>query len=94
VVNYGLQTQAELAEADFRDSIELAKSMSAKTWELRTAMSLARLLESQGRADEACAMLAEIYSWFTEGFDTPDLKEAKALLEQLGTSAPCINPRT
>jgi tetratricopeptide (TPR) repeat protein len=74
--------QAELAEADFRDSIKLAKSMGAKTYELRTAMSWARLLASQGRADEARAMLAEIYNWFTEGFDTPDLKEAKALLEE------------
>jgi tetratricopeptide (TPR) repeat protein len=75
--------QAELAEADFRDSINLAKSMGAKAFELRTTMSWARLLASQGRADEAHAMLAEIYNWFTEGFDTPDLKEAKALLEEL-----------
>jgi tetratricopeptide (TPR) repeat protein len=86
--------QAELAEADFRDSIKLAKSMGAKTWELRAAMSLARLLVSQGRRDDAHAMLAEIYNWFTEGFDTPDLKEAKALLDQLGTSPPSINART
>ena len=75
--------QAELAEADFRDSIKLAKSMGAKTWELRTGMSWARLLASQGSADEARTMLAEIYNWFREGFDTPDLKEAKALLEEL-----------
>jgi tetratricopeptide (TPR) repeat protein len=77
--------QAELAEVDFRDSIKLAKSMGAKAYELRTAMSWARLLVSQGRADEARAMLAEIYNWFTEGFDTPDLKEAKALLGELAT---------
>jgi tetratricopeptide (TPR) repeat protein len=77
--------QAELAEADFRDSIKLAKSMGAKAYELRTAMSLARLLASQGRRDEARAMLAEIYNWFTEGFDTADLKEAKAMLDELGT---------
>jgi tetratricopeptide (TPR) repeat protein len=76
--------QAELAEADFRDSISLAKSMGAKAWELRTAMSFARLLASQGRAHEAHAMLAEIYNWFTDGFDTPDLIEAKALLDELG----------
>jgi len=75
--------QAELAEVDFRDSISLAKSMGAKAYELRAAMSWARLLASQGRADEARAMLAEIYNCFTEGFDTPDLKEAKALLEEL-----------
>ncbi|MBV8356433.1 MAG: hypothetical protein JO189_00645, partial [Deltaproteobacteria bacterium] len=77
--------QTELAEADFRDSIELAKSMGAKAWELRAAMSWARLLASQGRADEARTMLAEIYNWFTEGFDTADLKEAKALLDELAT---------
>ncbi|MBV8451143.1 MAG: transcriptional regulator, partial [Deltaproteobacteria bacterium] len=75
--------QAELAEADFRDSIKLAKSMGAKAYELRTATSWARLLASQGRADEARAMLAEIYNWFTEGFDTADLKEAKAVLAEL-----------
>jgi tetratricopeptide (TPR) repeat protein len=86
--------QAELAEADFRDSIKLAKSMGAKAYELRTAMSFARLLASQGRAGEARAMLAEIYNWFTEGFDTPDLKEAKGLLLQLGTPAPSIDHRT
>jgi tetratricopeptide (TPR) repeat protein len=77
--------QAEPAEADFRDSIKLAKSMGAKAWELRTAMSWARLLASQGRANEARTMLAEIYNWFTEGFDTADLKEAKALLDELAT---------
>jgi class 3 adenylate cyclase/tetratricopeptide (TPR) repeat protein len=75
--------QTELAEADFRGSINLAKSLGAKAYELRTAMSWARLLASQDRADEARAMLAEIYNLFTEGFDTPDLKEAKALLEEL-----------
>jgi predicted ATPase len=59
--------------------------MDAKAWELRTAISWARLLASQGRADEARTMLAEIYNWFTEGFDTADLKEAKALLDELAT---------
>jgi tetratricopeptide (TPR) repeat protein len=82
--------QAELAEADFRDSISLAKSMGAKAWELRTAMSWARLLASQGRAHEARTTLAEIYNWFTDGFDTADLKEAKALLEELGVG--CSSP--
>jgi predicted ATPase len=77
--------QAELAEADFRDSIQLAKSMNAKALELRTAMSWARLLASQGRRNEAHEKLAEIYNWFTEGFDTADLKEAKALLDGLAT---------
>jgi len=61
----------------------MARSMGAKAWELRTTMSLARLLASQGRRDEAQAMLTEIYGWFTEGFDTMDLREAKLLLGEL-----------
>jgi predicted ATPase len=76
---------AGLAQTDFREAIELARAMNAKSWELRTTMSLARLLAKQGRRDEARAMLAEIYGWFTEGFDTADLKDAKALLEELST---------
>jgi predicted ATPase len=76
--------QSELAEADFREAIALAQKISAKAWELRAATSLARLLNEQGRRDEARTMLAEIYNWFTEGFDTADLKDAKALLDQLG----------
>ena len=79
------QGQTELAEADFREAIALAQSMSAKAWELRATMSLARLLATQGRRTEARAMLAEIYGWFTEGFDTADLKDAKAVLDELGT---------
>ncbi len=75
--------QAELAEADFREAIALARAMSAKAFELRATVSLARLLHIQGRTDEARPMLAEIYGWFTEGFDTADLKDAKALLEEL-----------
>jgi len=78
------QGDRHLAEADFRDSIAMARSMGARAWELRTTVSLARLLDSEGRRDEAHTMLAEIYNWFTEGFDTPDLKDAKLLLEQLG----------
>ncbi len=73
------------ADAYFRKAIEIAKAQSAKSWELRATMSLARLLDRQGKRDEARAMLAEIYNWFTEGFDTRDLKDAKALLEELGT---------
>ena len=61
--------------------------MSAKAWELRATMSLARLLANQGRRDEARTMLAEIYNWFTEGFDTADLKDAKSLLGQLSDPA-------
>ena len=67
----------------FRNAIEVAQRQSAKTWELRATTSLARLLAKQGKRDEARAMLAEIYNWFTEGFDTADLKDAKALLDEL-----------
>jgi len=67
----------------FREAIEVARRQSAKSWELRATISLARLLEKQGNREEARAMLAEIYGWFTEGFDTADLKDAKALLEEL-----------
>ena len=76
--------QTELAEADFREAIELAQRMRAQSLELRATTSLARLLDKQGRRDEARARLAAIYNWFTEGFDTADLKDAKALLEELG----------
>jgi class 3 adenylate cyclase/tetratricopeptide (TPR) repeat protein len=79
------QGQTGSAEADFRESIALAQRMGAKAYELRTTMSFARLLDQQGRRDEARTMLAEIYNWFTEGFDTADLKDAKALLEELAT---------
>ncbi len=75
--------QTELAEADFREAIALAQKMQAKAWELRAITSLGRLLDSQGRRDEARAMLAVIYGWFTEGFDTADLIDAKALLDEL-----------
>ncbi len=75
--------QTGLAEADFREAIALAQKMSAKAWELRATTSLARLIASQGRRGEARATLAEIYGWFTEGFDTADLIDAKALLEEL-----------
>jgi class 3 adenylate cyclase/predicted ATPase len=67
----------------FERAIELARQQSAKSWELRASVSLSRLLASQGRRDEARTMLAEIYGWFTEGFDTADLKDAKALLNRL-----------
>jgi len=73
------------AEATFHQAIEIARSQSARIFELRATTSLARLLDRQGKRDEARAMLAEIYNWFTEGFDTADLKDAKALLDQLDT---------
>ena len=75
--------QAELAEQDFREAIELSRKMEAKSLELRATTSLARLLRDTDRRDEARTMLAAIYNWFTEGFDTRDLKEAKALLDEL-----------
>jgi tetratricopeptide (TPR) repeat protein len=71
------------AETCYRAAIEIARRQQAKSWELRSTMSLARLLAAQGRCNEARTMLAEIYSWFTEGFYTPDLKDAQALLEAL-----------
>jgi len=74
----------ELAKASLRDAIALAQTMRAKAWELRATTSLARLLRDTDRRDEARATLAEIYNWFTEGFDTADLKDAKALLKALG----------
>jgi len=73
------------AEDCFRSAIEVACKQNAKSWELRASISLARLLRHRGRRDEARAMLAGIYGWFTEGFGTADLKDAKALLEELGT---------
>ena len=71
------------AEASFRDALEVARRQSAKSYELRAATSLARLWQQQGRKEEARDLLAPVYGWFTEGFDTRDLKEAKALLEEL-----------
>jgi class 3 adenylate cyclase len=76
--------EPDLAEADFRNGIAFSQKLSAKGLELRVTTSLARLLAGQGRRDAAGTMLAEIYGWFTEGFDTADLKDAKALLEELG----------
>jgi len=71
------------AEACYRQAIEVARHQSDRSIELRATTSLARLLAKQDRRDEARAMLAEIYGWFTEGFDTADLKDAKALLDEL-----------
>jgi class 3 adenylate cyclase len=79
----GLVGKTEEAEADFRGAIALAQKISAKAWELRATTSLAQLLGEAGRRDEGRGMLAGIYEWFTEGFDTVDLKEAKALLGEL-----------
>ena len=81
----GSEAICELAERDFHDAKDIARSIKAKSLELRATTSLARLLISQGRREEARTMLAEIYNWFTEGFDTADLKDAKALLDELVT---------
>lgn len=72
------------AETCFQNALKVARGQSAKSLELRAAMSLSRLWQRQGKKEEARQLLAEIYGWFTEGFDTADLKEAKALVEELG----------
>ena len=77
-------------EPRFRAAIEMARSRGAKSLELRATMSLARLLLGQDRRDEARQALAQIYGWFTEGFETADLRDAKKLLDQLSTT---IGPR-
>jgi predicted ATPase len=82
-----LSTQAAAdegeAEACFQNASNIARGQSAKSLELRAAMSLSRLWQRQGKKTEARQLLAEVYGWFTEGFDTADLKAAKALLEEL-----------
>ena len=75
--------QAE-AETWLQRALDVARRQEAKSLELRAAMSLARLWQQQGKRAEARDLLAPIYGWFTEGFDTADLQEAKALLEELG----------
>jgi lipopolysaccharide biosynthesis regulator YciM len=75
--------QAEV-EACFLKAIDIARKQQAKSLELRAVMSLSRLWQQQGKTTEARQMLADIYNWFTEGFDTKDLQEAKALLDKLG----------
>jgi len=74
---------AQHAEACFGQALATARRQQAKSLELRAAMSLARLWQRQGKRADACRMLAEVYDWFTEGFDTADLQEAKALLDAL-----------
>ena len=75
---------AAKAEAHFGHALVIARKQQAKSWELRAAMSMARLWRDQGRPKEARDLLAPVYGWFTQGFDTRDLKQAKALLDTPG----------
>ncbi len=79
----GSTPDAAAAETSLRQAIDIARGQSAKIPQLRAATTLARMLRETNRNDEARAMLADIYNWFTEGFDTADLKDAKALLDTL-----------
>jgi predicted ATPase len=79
----GARSPESEAESCFLKAINIAQKQQAKSWEPRASISLARLWQQQGKKDEAHQMLSEIYNWFTEGFDTKDLQEAKALLEEL-----------
>jgi predicted ATPase len=80
-----MQPEPNLATADahFQHALSIAHAQQAKSWELRAAMSMAQLWRDQGKRQQAHALLAPVYGWFTEGFDTLDLKQAKALLEEL-----------
>jgi predicted ATPase len=80
-----LEPDAAKAEAYFERALAVARAQQAKSWELRAAMSMARLWRDQGKRQQARKLLAPVYGWFTEGFDTRDLKEAKALLEELAS---------
>ena len=77
------EQDAAKAEACFERALAVARAQQAKSFELRAAMSMARLWRDQGKRDEARELLAPVYGWFTEGFDTLDLKQAKALLDEL-----------
>jgi len=75
------------ARAYFERALEIARAQQARSWELRAAISMARLWRVQGKRPQAQGLLAPVYGWFTEGFDTHDLKQAKALLEELATGS-------
>jgi predicted ATPase len=79
------EPDAAKAETDFERALAVARQQHAKSWELRAAMSMARLWRDQGKVQQARELLAPVYGWFTEGFDTRDLKDANALLEQLAS---------
>ena len=77
--------ECDQVESCFLDALAVARDQGARTWELRAAMSMARLWRDQGKRNEARDLLAPVYGWFTEGFDTLDLKEAKSLLDELSS---------
>jgi predicted ATPase len=81
VANEGNESEAEHR---FKDALQTARSQGARSFELRVAMSLARLWQKQGKHQDALELLTPVYDWFTEGLDTGDLKEAKSLLKALG----------
>jgi len=82
-----LPPESDIAKAEgyFERALAVAREQKARSWELRAAMSMARLWRDQGKVQQARDLLAPAYGWFTEGFDTRDLKEAKVLLEQLAS---------
>jgi predicted ATPase len=79
------EPDAAKAEAYFERALAVAREQQAKSWELRAAMSMARLWRDQGKRQQARDLLAPVYGWFTEGFDTLDLKQAKAMLDALAS---------
>jgi tetratricopeptide (TPR) repeat protein len=96
------ERRTELAEEDFREALDLAQKMRAKAWELRSTISLARLLRDTGRHDVARTMLAEIHNWFNEGLDTPDRAASihtpagwhrKTVAQRCAVSSPCFHAR-
>src|ERR1700730_3632320 len=84
-----LKGDLEGAEREFLASLAWARRQQAKMWELRPSVSLARLWQSQGKRQDAYELLAPVYGWFTEGFDTKDLLEAEVLLDELGADCVC-----
>jgi predicted ATPase len=89
-----LKGDFESAERNYLASLDWARRQHAKMWELRTSISLARLWQSQGKCQKAYDLLAPVYAWFTEGFDTKDFLEAKALLTELGAPSRVANSAT